>query len=634
MMLPRWTTRWLACLAMLACWGTVVAGASAAENSAVAARPNVLWITTEDLSPIVGCYGDKYAVTPNLDRLAAQGVRYTHAFAMASVCTPARSCLITGIYSSSLGTQHLRGEQPLPEPVRCFPEYLREAGYYCTNNVKEDYNFKTPKTAWDESSNKAHWRGRKPGQPFFAVFNFMTTHQSRIRFTGQQLEQVTSRLTPEQRHDPARAPLPPYYPDTPLVRHDVAQLYDLVTAMDYQVRDLLDQLDEDGLAEETIVFFYADHGSGIPRGKRFLHDSGTRVPLIVRFPEKYQHLAPGEPGTACERLVSFVDFAPTVLSLIGLPIPDYMQGSAFLGKQAGEPRQFVYAIRDRVDEVLEFSRAVRDHRWLYIRNYYPHRPRMQHSTYSELTPTRRELRRLAAEGKLTGAAADLMRPTKPAEELYDTQSDPHQVHNLATVPEQEDRLVSMRARLHAWMVATRDTSLLPEVDMCRRSKGGSPYAMAQGESPFHVARVLNAAELVGRGPGQLDNLREALADRDTAVKFWGATGLAALGPQAAPATDDLKAALKDRAPNVRLAAAEVLANLGHEEEALPVLIEHLGNEDPRVQLTAVIHLVAVAEKARSKRAQIEEIAQGINPKGTFPMYIRWALDYALEKMGR
>jgi len=621
---------------------TAVAGAFVALATVVPATgtaaapqpPNILWLTTEDLSPVLGCYGDGYAVTPNLDRLAAQGVRYTHAFAMASVCTPARSCLITGIYSSSLGTQHLRGEQPLPEGVRCFSEFLREAGYYCTNNVKEDYNFKTPEAAWDESSNKAHWRGRKPGQPFFAVFNFMTTHQSRVRFRDEQLERVTARLAPEQRHDPAKAPLPPYYPDTPVVRRDVAQLYDLVTAMDYQVRDMLAQLDEDGLADNTIVFFYGDHGTGIPRGKRFLHDSGTRVPLLIRFPEKYRHLAPGKPGTTCDRLVSFVDFAPTVLSLVGLPIPDYVQGTVFLGAKQGEPREFVYAIRDRVDEVMEFSRSVRDRRWLYIRNYYPHRPRLQHSTYSELTPTRQELRRLSAAGKLTGAAADLMGPTKPAEELYDAVSDPHQVHNLAAEPEHAERLLSMRAKLHTWMVATRDTSLLPEVDMCRRSKGGSPYAMAQGESPFHPAGVLNAAELVGRGPGQLDNLREALGARDPAVQFWGATGLAALGPQAAPATDELKAALADDAPNVRLAAAEVLCNLGHEEEALPVLLGHLTDEDPRVQLTAAIHLAAVAEKARSIKPQIEEIARRIEPRGTFPMYTRWALDYALEKMGQ
>ncbi|MCH5374871.1 MAG: sulfatase, partial [Planctomycetes bacterium] len=267
----------------------------AAAPSSDGDRPNVLWITTEDLSPVLGCCGDEYAVTPNLDRFAQQGVRYTHAFAMASVCTPARSCLITGVYSSSLGTQHLRGEQPLASSVHCYPEFLRQAGYYCTNNVKEDYNFTTPKAAWDESSNKAHWRNRRPGQPFFAIFNLMTTHQSRIRFSESDFAELTSRIEPGQRHDPALAPLPPYYPDTPVVRRDVARLYDLVTAMDLQVQDLLDQLQEDGLADDTIVFFYSDHGTGMPRHKRWLYDSGTRVPLIIRFPKKYQHLAPGGP---------------------------------------------------------------------------------------------------------------------------------------------------------------------------------------------------------------------------------------------------------------------------------------------------------------------------------------------------
>ncbi len=605
------------------------------QPAAAADRPNILWLTTEDLSPVLGCYGDRYATTPNLDQLAGQGVRYTHAFAMASVCTPARSCLITGVYSSSLGTQHLRGEQPLPEGIHCFSEYLRRAGYYCTNNVKEDYNFATPKAAWDESSNRAHWRGRKPDQPFFAVFNFMTTHQSRIRYTGKQLEQTTARLTPEQRHDPAKAPLPPYYPDTPRVRHDVAQLYDLVTAMDYQAGDLLAQLEEDGLADNTIVFFYADHGTALPRGKRFLHDSGTRVPLIVRFPEKYRHLAPGEPGSTTDRLVSFVDFAPTVLSLVGLPIPAYMQGSAFLGEQVGEPRDYVYAIRDRVDEVMEFSRSVRGPRWLYIRNFMPHRPRMPFSTFSERTPTRQELRRLADEGQLSGPAADLMSPTKPAEELYDTQADPAQIHNLAGVPEHQERLLSMRARLHAWMVATRDTSLLPEVDMCRRAKGGSPYTMAFGESRFHPARVLDAAFLVGRGAKHFTALCEGLAARDNAMRYWAVTGLVALGPEAAAATEKLqRLAREDRAPNVRLAAAEALCNLGHEADALPVMLQYLEDKDPRVRLAAATHLAAVAEKAGSIRPQVEHIARGMKPKGTFPMYTRWALDRALQKMPR
>jgi len=606
--------------------------ASADESTPDQQRPNILWITAEDLSPVLGCYGDDYAITPNLDRLAQQGVRYTHAFAMASVCTPARSCLTTGVYSSSLGTQHLRGEQPLAKGMKCFSEYLRDVGYYCTNNVKEDYNFPTPKTAWDESSAKAHWRGRKPGQPFFAVFNFMTTHQSRVRFPKEQYERLTSRLTSKERHDPAKAPLPPYYPDTPLVRHDVAQLYDLVTAMDKQTQDLLDQLKEDGVADNTIVFFYSDHGTGLPRHKRWLYDSGTHVPMILHFPERYQDLAPVKPGATCDRLVSFVDFAPTVLSLLGLDIPEYMQGRAFLGDQAGEPRDYVFAIRDRVDEVYEMSRSVRDHRYQYIRNFVPHRPRMQHSDFSEHTPTRKEFRRLAAEGKLTGAVKDFMAPVKAPEELYDTETDPHQICNLAGSPDHRAILERLRGELHDWMIRTRDTGLMPEVEMRACSEGGAPFDMARQTELFEVARALAAAEMVGKGTTNRDQLISSLGDSDVSVRYWAATGLAALGPDAAPAKEKLTEALSDAAPNVRFAAAEALCHAGHAKKALPVLVAGLKNDDPVVRLHAAMTLVAVGDSARPVVLDMKKTMKEEAARGTYPLYIRWGLAYALKRL--
>ncbi len=608
---------------------------SAAAQSSTAERPNVLWITTEDLSPVLGCYGDTYAVTPNLDRLAEQGVRYTHAFAMASVCTPARSCLITGVYSSSLGTQHLRGEQPLARDVRCYTEYLRQAGYYCTNNVKEDYNFVTPKTAWDESSNKAHWRNRRAGQPFFAIFNLMTTHQSRIRFSEADFAELTARVKPQQRHDPQLAPLPPYYPDTPVVRRDVARLYDLVTAMDLQTQDLLDQLEEDGLAEDTIVFFYADHGTGMPRHKRWLYDSGTRVPLIIRFPRKYQHLAPGNPGTTIDRLVSFVDFPPTMLSLLNVPIPDYMQGQAFLGQAAGPPREYLFAIRDRVDEVFEMSRSVRDRRFQYIRNYMPHRPRMQHSDFSEITPTRQELRRLAAAGQLAGAAADFMSPTKAPEELYDTQADPHEIRNLAGDSEYRETLQRLRQELHSWMVRTRDTGLVPEVEMIARSDGGSLYDVARREGRFDVERVLEAADWVGCSETTTDTLTTALKDHDAAVRFWAATALAAKGRDAAGARAALLDALEDPAPNVRFAAAEAICHLsGENTAAVNVLSRGLQDDSPVVRLYAAITLVAVGEAGRPAAEQMRKTMESEANAGTYPLYIRWALKYALENLSK
>jgi len=295
-------------------------------------RPNILWITCEDVSPqYLGCYGDDYATTPNLDKFAGQAVRYTKAFGTAPVCAPARSCLVTGVYATSTGTQHLRSDVKLPRKIKCFGKLLREAGYYCSNNYKKDYNFKDV-GVWDESSQTAHWRNRKAGQPFFSVFNFTSTHQGQINGSDELFfETYRSKLKGEELHDPDKITLPPYYPDTPFVRKIWARYYDLITFMDKQAAGLLAELEADGLAENTIVFFFSDHGMGLPRFKRTLYDSGLHVPLMVHFPKKYEHLSSLKSGVATERLVSFVDFAPTVLNLLDLPIPDYMQGTPFLG---------------------------------------------------------------------------------------------------------------------------------------------------------------------------------------------------------------------------------------------------------------------------------------------------------------
>jgi len=577
--------------------GTLLSGCGSAAGS-----PNILWITCEDISPHLGCYGDEYAYTPNLDRLAAEGVRYTNAFATAPVCTPARSCLITGAYANSLGTQNLRGPMPKPDAIPCYTEYLREAGYFCTNNVKEDYNFETPAAAWDESSKDAHWRKGPEGVPFFSIFNLTMTHQSKTRYPLEELEKISATLPPEARHDPARAPLPPYYPDTPIVRANVAAFHTQVTLMDQRAGEIFRELADDGLADDTVVFFYSDHGSGLPRHKRWLHDSGIHVPLIIRFPEKHRHLAPASPGSVEKRLVSFVDFPPTMLSLTGLPIPDYMQGSAFLGAKTRPPKEYVYASRDRVDEVIEISRTVRDERYHYIRNFTPHRPTMQRSNYSEHTPIRKEVRRLARERKLSGDAAWLARETKPAEELYDTQTDPHEMNNLAAMEEHQETLERMRGKLREWMLEIRDVGLLPEPELAQRSNGGSPYEMARQPKAYPLERVLEVADLVGRGAEKLPALKEALSDDDLAVRYWGAVGLLALGEEARSAVPELKGLLTDEASLVRIPAAEALCHLGEENAGAPVLAELLGNKDARLALQAASALCYVGKKAAPARA--------------------------------
>ena len=460
------------------------------EDSAVF-RPNILWITCEDMSPNLGCYGDTYAVTPNLDRLAARGIRYSQAFSHAGVCAPSRSGLITGMYPTSLGSHHMRCTTSLPDFVKCFPEYLRNAGYFCTNQSKTDYNFEVPRTAWDIAKGaKAHWRSRKPGQPFFSVFNLTITHESQIRAAYEKLE-----------HDPSLAVLPPYLPDTPLVRRDWARYHDLITKMDTQTGQLLDQLDEDGLADDTVVFFFSDHGVGLPRAKQWIYDAGTHVPLIVYFPEKYRHLAPAVPGSAVDRLVSFVDIGPSVLSLLELEIPGHIQGKPFLGKLAVEPRQYVYGVRDRMDERYDMNRTVRDDHYKYHRNYFPARPFAPWLDYMEKLVTMQEWRRLQKEGKLTGVLAFFMQESKPVEELYDIQADPFEQVNLAGVPGHQEVLERMREAHFQWVRRTLDLGLLPEQDMRNRAHGSSEYEMARSESmalPFE--RIFHTAVLSAQGP--------------------------------------------------------------------------------------------------------------------------------------
>ncbi len=420
-------------------------------------RLNILWISCEDISPDLGCYGDDYADTPNLDRLAKQGCRYTNAFVPYPVCAPTRSAVITAMYPSTIGSMHMRtslkGYQTVPAPyVKCFTEYLRAAGYYCTNKSKTDYQFSPPLTAWDESNNRAHWRNRPKDMPFFSVINLFVTHES-------QCWDIEEPLT----HDPAKAKLPPYYPDTPIVRRNWARYYDRISLMDKQAGDILKQLKDDGLADNTVVFFWSDHGMGLPRGKRWPYDSGLHVPLIVRWPGEVR------PGSTCRDLINLIDLGPTVLSIAGIEIPSYMQGRAFLGDQKGEPRKYVFGGRERMGHTNdEFIRSVRDKRYRYVRNFMPERPYAQRIPYMEKMPIMQEWRRLNAEGKLKGPQKLFFQKTKPPEELYDIETDPYEINNLADSPQYKHVLERMRAVLERWMEDTNDLGRIPEDELIER----------------------------------------------------------------------------------------------------------------------------------------------------------------------
>ena len=581
-------------------------------------RPNILWITCEDMDPNLGCYGDPYAVTPNLDALAKKSIRFDSAFVTAPACSPTRSCLITGVWPNAMGTPHLRDRTVrIPEEIRPYPLWLREEGYYCANNVKEDYNYATPENIWDDSSNQAHWRGRSdPDQPFFSIFNLTITHQGQFREAtmSQATREALSKLPDNMRHDPAKAPLPPYYPDTPTIRKDIATHYDCISAMDIQAGKLLDQLAADGLSDNTIVFFYSDHGRGMPRHKRWLTDGGLQVPLIIHFPEKWRKLAPNDQGTVNNQLISFLDFPPTLLSILGIQIPEYMTGIPFAGETVGPPRTTIQASRDRVDEVFETSRCVRDHRYKYIRNFAPHRPVMQISWYSELTPTRGELRRLATEGKLQGPEAILTQVTKPVEELYDIHSDPNEIRNLAKLPEYQPQLDVMRKELRNWVTETPDACLLPIAMMHRRAaaRNQTVYEMARDPQAFPVESVFEMADRVGRGLEHLHALIQGLKASDPGVRYWAAVGLRVLGSPAKPAEEALKICLLDDYMDVRIAAADALCQFG--DSGVPALVECLNHEDYWLQLHAAVVLNELGDLALPALPMMKQVSSTPDPK--------------------
>jgi arylsulfatase A-like enzyme len=536
----------------------VTAGSVLAQNTK---RPNILWISCEDSSPHYGCYGDKHAITPNVDRMASEGVRYTKAYSVAGVCAPSRSAIITGVYPSSLGSQYMRCSVTLPAHIKCFPAYLRQAGYYCTNNVKTDYNFPVPPDAWDESSKSAHWKNRKPGQPFFAVFNIETTHESQCRKRGAEYEQMVRRLKPEHRQDPAKLPLPPYYADTAESRKDWAQLYELTTAMDMQVGDLMTELKDAGLLEDTIVFFWGDHGDGTPRAKRWLYETGTHVPLIVRTPAQFQKLSQGRPGEVSDRLVSLIDLGPTVLNLAGVAAPKHMDGRAFLGKNAPAPRRYIYGLRDRMDERYDSVRMVRDERYRYIRNYTPHLPYAQHNWYMEEGNIMKELREAERNGRIPAGAQLYMSKTKPIEELYDVASDPYELSNLAASPAHRPILERLRAAHEKWAIDTRDVGLIPEPDLEERGRtAGTRYdVLRQPDSRKLIDDLRALVDAVNRND-RPELVRQAASHSDPAMRYWAIVGLGKTAASAAAARDTNIEGDYDTAPAVRIAALAAAAS--------------------------------------------------------------------------
>ncbi len=576
---------------------------SAPLACAAAELPNVLWITSEDnAAHWLGCYGNREAQTPCIDALAAESVLYRHAYSNAAVCAVARSTILNGAYAVTQGTQHMRSRHAISKRYKPYVSYLKKLGYYCTNNSKTDYNFRgNDKSIWDDCSGRAHYKHRAGEQPFFAVFNLTVCHESSL-FPDKVTANRERRIIPQTpRLDPAKLTLPPHLPDLSEMRSDFAIYHDNVTAMDTQVGMLLDELKERGLGDDTVVFYYSDHGGPTPRGKRYLTDTGVRIPLLVHVPEKWRHLSAHTSGEQVDELVAFVDLAPTVLSLIGEQKPSQMQGRAFMGEHRTAPPEddVVFLFADRFDEIIGMRRGITDGRLKYIRRFTPHLPAAPYSYYQFGMPSWQAWQAAWEQGRSTNSPFDLWKAPQAVEQLYDTVADPWEIENLANEPEYAERLAQMRGRLRRIMASVRDTGVIPE-SLFHDLRTNRPIDDYANSPRFDLERVIDLSFAASAGDKtNLPKLISALGDNDPLVRYWGAQGCLILGASAADASDELRLLLADPLPAIRVSAAHALFAVGEEEAGKQAMLAELDkqlHDEALVQLlNSLTHVSALDE---------------------------------------
>jgi len=508
-------------------------GAIVAQN-----KPNILWVTIEDTSPqFIGCYGNKDARTPVIDRLAREGVRFTNAFSTGTVCSPSRSCIITGVKTYKMGTGNHRSNYPIPEFIKGFPYYLQKEGYYTTNNVKTDYNVGNVKAftqeAWNESSVKAGWWNRKAGQPFFAVFNFIDSHQSRTMTESYSwyLKNVIDELPEKDRIGDNDFEMPPFYNNTPEMRKQFARVYNSIKLTDNKIGELLARLEKDHLKDSTIIFFYGDHGEGIPRGKTNGINLGYRVPFVIWFPEMYKHLSPwGTSGVVTDELIDFEDLAPTLISLAGGRVPDYLTGRILMGKERSKQADRLILSADRSDNGIDLVRSVTNGKYMYSRNFMPFMPEVRYIRYMEIGEIKQQMRKDLVENKLNQLQKSLFED-RSAESLYDIKNDLWETKNLANDPSYKLILEKMRSQLKTEVLQSHDVLFLPEYEIGLISKNITPYEFRLVDKKYPVAEIYESASFSGlRGRDIADKQIELLSSANKIVRYWAILGLRSQNP--------------------------------------------------------------------------------------------------------
>ncbi len=567
--------------------------------------PNILWVTIEDTSPqFIGCYGNADAKTPAIDQLAKDGVRFTNAFSTGTVCSPSRSCIITGVKTYKTGTGNHRSEYPLPNSIKGFPYYLKQAGYYTSNNRKTDYNIANAgeftKEAWDESSGNAGWWNRQPGQPFFAVFNFVDSHQSRTMtfpFSWYQ-EKVLDQLDEDEQVGDLEFEMPPFYRDSPAMRKQVARVYNSLKLTDNKIDQLLDRLEQDHLRDSTIIFFYADHGEGIPRGKTNGINLGYRVPFVIWFPEMYKHLSPwGTGGMVSSDLVDFEDLAPTLISLAGGEIPNHLDGRILMGEHRSKPADHLVLSADRSDNGIDLVRTVTDGKYVYSRNFMPFMPEVRYIRYMEIGEIKQQMRKDLTEDKLNVLQKSLFLE-RPAEYLYNVEDDPWETKNLVNDPDSKEILEKMRTQLQEEILGARDVLLLPEYELALVSKTTSPYEFRLDDQNYSIFNVYEAASLSGfRSPKIAEKQVELLSDPNKLVRYWGIVGLCSQhANDLSPFKTSIEKAMDDPYPPVSVTASAIAFEEFGNSEAEEKLKRFCADENLDISLMAINYLLYATNK--------------------------------------
>lgn len=568
-------------------------------------KPNILWITIEDTSPqFIGCYGNKNARTPVMDKLAEEGVRFTNAFSTGTVCSPSRSTIITGVHTFKMGTGNHRSNYPIPDFIKGFPYYLQQQGYYVSNNSKTDYNVgnvkQFTKEAWNESSNQAGWWNRKSEQPFFAVFNFAESHQSRTMSEPYEwyFKHVLEQLPEKDRIEEDAFEMPPFYKDTPEMRKHFARVYNSIKLTDRRIGELLEKLEKDNLRDSTIIFFYADHGEGMPRGKTNGINLGYRVPFVIWFPEMYKHLSPwGTAGAVSDELVDFEDLAPTLISLAGGEIPDYMKGRVLMGEQRSKPVEYLPLSSDRVDNGPDMVRSVTDGKFIYSRNFMPYLPQMRYIRYLEIADITKVMRSDLQEGRLNALQKSIFNE-RPAEFLFNIENDIWETKNLAQNPEYKEVVKTMRNQLNEHFLKSRDVHFLPEYEISIISKNETAYKYRLDNQKYPIKKIYAAASISGKRGVKIAKKQLAfLKSENKIIRYWAILGLRSQNaPVLIPFRNEIIQSMNDDYHPVAVTAAAISYQNFANTEAEKKLKEYCKSDNMDLALMAINYLLYVDRK--------------------------------------